>query len=379
MNSLKKLALATAIASAPFTVNALEALDDEFLGEVTGQEGITIETDTLQTIEEFQYVDGDGDGSGVAGKIKATGIKIGQFSDDFNPVDLLVNGAPNGLLNYDASGATSSYTRTSIDAASNGVLITTEQVGQAGTLLWSTGDTLPDGSTALVDYYSFGNGQDTYVGGIEIGNENNALNSIGELTILNTSNFINAGLIAGGFSKFGLDQQMGAYDASGNFDPTSKFAALLGNVSANVATNGGFIEAQTLISSKASGTGVHIATESSSVGGEAIIYTDTDGGAGTNQIGVLEILSFRVTETNDLSASNDIANGEYVRGSKTEFDLDVEGGKLVLSNYKSEGNTVINKIFIGDANAAMTTGAGVLGGIAILGNTTEGTISISAH
>ena len=63
MKSLKKIALATAVASAPFAVNALEALDDEFLGDVTGQEGITIDKTYMNTIEEFQYVDGDGDGS----------------------------------------------------------------------------------------------------------------------------------------------------------------------------------------------------------------------------------------------------------------------------------------------------------------------------
>jgi len=58
--------------------------------------------------------------------------------------------------------------------------------------------------------------------------------------------------------------------------------------------------------------------------------------------------------------------------------LDVEGGKLVLSNQIQDSNTFINKLFIGNANTA-ATGTGVIGSIAILGNHTEGTTSIYAH
>jgi len=343
MNSLKKLALATAIASAPFAANALEALDDEFLGEVTGQEGITIEADTMQTIEEFQYVDGDGDGSTGAGKIKLTNISIGNFSSDSAV-------APRA---YDVSGGLStSLTITEIDAAANGVLITTTQVGQAGT---DTGTTVADGLGGTVAVHTWGDGQDTYVGGIQLDNTGQ---SIGELSILNSTNYLSSGVIANAVATYGAG------------------AANYSDLIANNANQ--FIEAETLISSKASGTGVHIETEGAT-NAEAIFYTDTDGGAGGNQVGVLGLVSFRLTDTNDLSADNSLATGTFVRGSKTEFDLDVTGGKLTLSNYKSQGNTVLNQIFIGDANTAMATGGGVIGGIAILGNTTEGTISISAH
>jgi len=40
--TFKKLALVTAIASAPFSAFAAESLDDSILGSVTGQDGIAI-------------------------------------------------------------------------------------------------------------------------------------------------------------------------------------------------------------------------------------------------------------------------------------------------------------------------------------------------
>ena len=44
MKGLKKIALATAVAAAPFAANAdLKALDDSAMGNVTGQAGVTIE------------------------------------------------------------------------------------------------------------------------------------------------------------------------------------------------------------------------------------------------------------------------------------------------------------------------------------------------
>lgn len=76
MKGLKKIALATAIAAAPFAANAdLKALDDSAMGNVTGQAGVTIELETKVSIGQFKYTD-EGSfavndivlgGSGVAG------------------------------------------------------------------------------------------------------------------------------------------------------------------------------------------------------------------------------------------------------------------------------------------------------------------------
>ena len=196
-----------------------------------------------------------------------------------------------------------------------------------------------------------------YVGGIEIGNANGAQNSIGSLMVLNQSNYAGSARILMLNTKFG---------AGGNL------VDMLNN-NANK-----FIEGQVLISSKTSGTGVHI-TQESSGGAQAVIYTDTDG-AGGNQMGIIGLATFRIVSDDSLDGHYD-STGNYLRGQRSEFDLDVEDGKLVLSNQIQEGSTIMNKIFIGDAGAAMdaVNPTGVIGGIAILNNRWEGSTSIYAH
>jgi len=79
MKGLKKLALATAVAAAPFAQAELTAIDDTLLEEMTGQAGITIDVDLDMTIDAIKYVDQDGDqdGSGVQGSITASSLSIG--------------------------------------------------------------------------------------------------------------------------------------------------------------------------------------------------------------------------------------------------------------------------------------------------------------
>ncbi len=58
MKGLKKIALATAVAAAPFAANAdLQAMDDSAMGNVTGQAGVTIELETKVSIGQFKYTD----------------------------------------------------------------------------------------------------------------------------------------------------------------------------------------------------------------------------------------------------------------------------------------------------------------------------------
>lgn len=76
MKGLKKIALATAVAAAPFAAHAdLQAMDDTAMSSVTGQAGVTIELETQVSIGQFRYTD-EGSfvvndivlgGSGVAG------------------------------------------------------------------------------------------------------------------------------------------------------------------------------------------------------------------------------------------------------------------------------------------------------------------------
>jgi len=99
MKGLKKLALATAVAAAPFAQAEMTAMDDSLLAEMTGQAGITIDVDLQMTIDAIKYVDDDGqtraeldlnndglfDGPdegalvGVQGAITAKTLKIGSI------------------------------------------------------------------------------------------------------------------------------------------------------------------------------------------------------------------------------------------------------------------------------------------------------------
>lgn len=70
MKSLKKIALVSAIAAAPFAAQAdMLALDDAAMGTVTGQAGVTIELQTKVSIGEFLYTD--------EGQFSVKGITIG--------------------------------------------------------------------------------------------------------------------------------------------------------------------------------------------------------------------------------------------------------------------------------------------------------------
>jgi hypothetical protein len=94
MKGLKKIALVTAVAAAPFAANAeLKALNDSAMGNVTGQAGVTIELETKVSIGQFKYTD-EGSfavndivlgGSGVAG---GTGTELlDQIKIDIDVAD----------------------------------------------------------------------------------------------------------------------------------------------------------------------------------------------------------------------------------------------------------------------------------------------------
>lgn len=68
MKGLKKIALTTAIAAAPFAANAeLQAMNDTAMGDVTGQAGVTIELETQVSIGQFKYTDTNSGGASEIG------------------------------------------------------------------------------------------------------------------------------------------------------------------------------------------------------------------------------------------------------------------------------------------------------------------------
>ncbi|MCK0105536.1 DUF6160 family protein [Marinobacter sp. S0848L] len=88
MKGLKKIALVTAIAAAPFAANAeLQAMNDMAMGNVTGQAGVTIELETQVSIGQFKYTDTNAGGAN----------EIGGGSFTVNNIDLggagLITGA----------------------------------------------------------------------------------------------------------------------------------------------------------------------------------------------------------------------------------------------------------------------------------------------
>ena len=63
MKGLKKLAIASAVAAAPFAQAELVAMDDAVLADMTGQAGVSIELSTQVSIDSFTYTDTDGGAS----------------------------------------------------------------------------------------------------------------------------------------------------------------------------------------------------------------------------------------------------------------------------------------------------------------------------
>src|SRR5690554_6119506 len=120
MKLFQKTALAVAIAAVPFlSVNAMEALDDAALSEMTGQAGVTIETQV--------------DATGITiGSIEYTDTVDSTNSNDISGGSLLIDGDVDGFGNgirirgWDTATDTAvgSVSKRTIDINSSGDLIT---------------------------------------------------------------------------------------------------------------------------------------------------------------------------------------------------------------------------------------------------------------
>jgi len=398
MNRLKKLALVSAITAASFSAQALEVLEDDALSEVTGQEGITIDRSYRQAIEEFKYVDADGDGVGGSGEISIKGLLVGDFTDSN-----LFFGAPTpmgGVGEIAVNGIT-------IDATENGVLINHGYVGTAGgtgvnlngtikiapetdgsgliamtkacdPTFGCTVDTTLDDYGVTVDKATFvgsGNGLDMRMEGAYIGKvDGSGQGKIGSFTLLNAGSYVGSTGIYVMVDKYGVAGGRSNILASSAGSLTQ--ATELFNNSANT-----WITRETRYSSKNNGTGIHIETENSNgIGGQAVYYTDTDG-TGGNQIGVYSMSTFRLATADELGDNQDMATGTFLRPGYTEYDLDVDDGKLVMSNMIKSSSTLMNQIFIGDIVSATDpiNPTGIIGSMALFGNRWEGTQKIYAH
>jgi|GEM_PF-698276 len=76
MKGLNKLALATAVAAAPFAAQAeLTAMSDQAMGDTTGQAGVTIELNTQVSMDQIQY--SQSTDSAATGSLLVNNLSIG--------------------------------------------------------------------------------------------------------------------------------------------------------------------------------------------------------------------------------------------------------------------------------------------------------------
>jgi len=360
---VKSLKIALSV-SALFTLTplalALEAVDDEVLSEVSGQEGISIDQSYNTTIEEWTWVDGDGDGSTG----QAAWRWLNSENGNFVGADMLDNSATTNRR-LDTRNMT-------IDATANGVIITTGDVGYEGDVIINDANQFQeltklgittDASGNLTDgsgmkLRGIGDGEEWTYGEVVIGkHDGSGEGNIGSVHIVNRSNYNSTygTLVANNKFGMGLD----------------------------VTDSNRFTQRALVISSKTSGTGVHMFNEQGylldqgNMNLQTTYYQDDDG-AGGNQAGFAEWTTFRrVSDPNNMFDRTN--TGNYTRGALQEYDLEVEDGKLVLANQLNLMSIMVNKIYIGDAADAINNGQGVIGGILVDSSRTVGSTSYYAH
>lgn len=159
MKGLKKLALVTAVAAAPFAQAEMTAMDDALLGEMTGQAGITIDVDLDMTIDAIKYVDQDGNrklelAAGGAG----TGDYNADGTENLGAGDYEFTGSQGAItmkgLTIDNDGGTAYIRGITIDADGNdGLVIGLNKIGGVDAV---TGET--HGIDITVDAVMINNG-----------------------------------------------------------------------------------------------------------------------------------------------------------------------------------------------------------------------------
>ncbi|TDT41563.1 hypothetical protein DES49_1659 [Halospina denitrificans] len=91
MKGLNKLALATAVAAAPFATQAMEPMSDQAMGETTGQAGVTIELSTEMSIDQIAYSQGADTGSFLVNNLEVGGIGTDAAQGFGDALDMEIN------------------------------------------------------------------------------------------------------------------------------------------------------------------------------------------------------------------------------------------------------------------------------------------------
>jgi len=326
MKGLKKLALATAVAAAPFAQAELTAMDDSALSQMTGQAGITIDVDLQMSIDAIKYVDSDGnaDGSGQQGAITMKGVRMGSLDNTNNYA-------------FDATDATARIRGVTIDAdGTDGLVIGLNEIGD-----------------------DQGNGIDIAVDAILINNGNANLAAVNAVDSANTTGF---NVLTGGYNY--VDYATGSVTAEVN----SAFTAAAGAGAAGddtTAQGAGYPDFATLVGAAASGDTTAQGVIASNAGTSAAFTQaaatlqdaaaasavgDVIASAGAGNIGGIVIENFRNYIQDDLVTEYNGVFDMALQDSQGSINASSGAGRFVRGEIVIQGTGQ----YTGDA--ATTTG-----------------------
>jgi len=333
MKGLKKLALATAVAAAPFAQAELTAMDDALLADMTGQAGITIDVDLDMSIDAIKYVDQDGNAGGSAeqGAITMKGLTI-----DNNGGAAYIRG-----ITIDADGT-------------DGLVMGLNKIGGLNAAY--------AGGTVTTDDVD---GIDISIDAVLINNGNANLNSV---TAVNNAEATGWNVLAGGYNY--VDYATGAVTTQVN----AAFTAAAGAGSAaddTTATGNGYASFAALVSAAASGDaaaqGVIVTNAGSSAAFTQAAATLSDAAqasavgaeiasAGAGNIGSFVIEDFRNYIEDDMV-------GEY----NGVFDMALQDSAGALDGSTGAGRYVRGEVVINGTGTYGGSPAASTGGLRISG------------
>ena len=385
MKGFQKLTLAAAIAAAPFT-QAMEAMDDALLSEMTGQAGITIDVDLKMSIDAIKYVDSDGAASATQGALTMRGltvggdagvngdiaeirgvtidvdgtdglvIGIGQIGGDSTGIDIAIDSIQ--IHNGAAQEALLAATETSGDRTSvQGLAITTQVVTAAGdtslnadidTYFGTTGGTfatltteeredfIANGTlTETTDLDAYNLAVQTYAGAaIAVGAGDG---NIGGLVIDDFRNYVEDTFVSTYNTRF----DTALNNVTGNYIAAE--IKINGTGNALLGTGGLSIEAQ---------IGGLMSKAALTMGED----TDSNGVADkVHEFGVKDLAFFGTADSNFDQITDTITAMKVNVDINVVDHLGFEGAQvaaLKLSNMEIEGSIVLGDIYLGTQGAA---------------------------
>ena len=373
MKGFQKLALAAAIAAAPFAAQAeLTAMDDSLLSEMTGQAGVTLDLNLDVIIDEIRYADEDG-------------ATVGGLSNDGGYLTL-----SNLVIDGDNASGQAEIKGVTIDVdGTDGIVIGLGEIGSATALSKDSGLNYDIGGgvgTATGSQAAVATG--AYWTGVNV-SADFGINGVeaGSVAIKGITNFVPNALAVEAVSKFGYtlgtDIQL--------TNDTGTQGADLTAAQINIATNAGAGATQAQIDAA---TGAEVATNSAFtdalVSGayvEGNIRISAGGGVDSDSTGATQGLTINASTgfvINDLSYTDDgrsmglhnfvmfdtDASGNIIGFQVSNLTIDVVDHvgtnssateALRIAGMNTSGTIAIGDIYVGDA------ATGSLGALSIKG------------